>query len=335
MFYSVTCKNPDCGKRFKIRGPLKAGVHKVGCPFCSKKMSVRIKGDAPAAPAEQSKRAAVSLSPALHDTTEQVREKYERALASLQASHTKKQAALKETYEKKRAALKAAFDSQRSANEAEYVKAKGAVEAEMQAALNAARRSQSDRQAKTQDRTTEGGKVEAGSAHQETIDWAKMSLGLQGGMMQPAAASQHTAPKPMSRTERPYLIANHRDTGRQLRFVSDECGRPFGSPMHRGSDQSTEKAYLKAGSNTIGRYDPMTPSDIGIDGLYDSRMSRCSTCIEVTKTPQGYKFAFILRNSKNPVLCNGLMMVANTPYPINYGADIIMGETRFTLMCEM
>lgn len=330
MFYSVTCKNPDCGKRFKIRGPLKAGVHKVGCPFCSKKMSVRIKGDAQqeSAPQPQPRQTADNVS-----TPEQVRKKYEQTLASLQASYAKKQAALKETYEKKRAALKAAFDSQRSANEAEYAKAKAAVEAEMQTALNAAaRRAQS---AKAHEKKVEAGNDAANGKHIETIDWTKMALGMNGGVMQPAEPSQHTTPKPAARTERPYLIANHKDTGRQVRFVSDECGRPFGSPDHRGAGPSTEKAYLKAGSNTIGRYDPMTPSDIGIDGLYDSRMSRCSTCIEVTKTPQGYKFAFILRNSKNPVLCNGLMMVANTPYPINYGADIIMGETRFTLMCEM
>lgn len=401
MFYSVTCKNANCGKRFKIRGPLQAGVHKVGCPFCSKKMSVRISGDASAAPAPKK---AAAQAPNL----DQIRKQYEPALASLQADYTKKQTALKETYERKRTALKAAFDSQRAANEAEFVKAKAAIEAEMQAAIAEARQAaalQQKRQAQEQKTKTAvkpkakdfsaapkkdlGTKIETGKdnikatcphcgqeiglpkqekagakemrcpkckgaigvtyimPHIPTFNWSDMTGA--GPMLpnpQKPVAQKPQAPKPvvpqpnpvistLPKREKPYLIANHKDTGRQLRFSPDENGRPLGSPVQQGNGRSTEKAYLNPGSNTIGRYDPLTPSDISIDGRYDSRMSRCSTSIEVTLTPQGYKFAIVLRNSKNPVMCNGLVMVANKPYPITYGSDIIMGETRFKLMCEM
>lgn len=404
MFYSVTCKKADCGKRFKIRGPLKAGVYKVGCPFCRKEMNVKIAGD-PKAAGEQkpAQRSAQASAPA------DIIKKYKSKLAALQSAYAKKQTQLKETYQKKRAALKAAFDAQCSANEAEYAKSKAALEAEMKAAISAAeaaaQKGKAEQKAKEQAKKHDaavkpnqldfsaapikdlGQNIETGKEglmsvcphcgqkiglpkqetagkkkiicpkckgpiaitvtkpHIPTFRWSDMDnlpniLGKRQQSPQPAAyvpSNQKPQPggtTPKNKVEKPYLLAHHKESGRPLRFVPDECGRPFGSLAGNVSGQSTERAYLKTGANTIGRYDAMTPSDIGIDGRYDSRMSRCSTCIEVTPTPQGYRFTAILKNSKNPVLCNGMMMAANKSYPITYGASLIMGETIFTLMSD-
>lgn len=390
MFYSVTCKNADCGKRFKIRGPLQPGIHKVGCPFCSVKMSVRINGTPNEVEAPKAA-AAPAPSPAL----DEIRKKYEPALESLRSAHEKKQASLKGEYEKKLAALKDAFDRQSSKNEAEYSKAKAEIEAKMQEAIKVADTKQPEQKPRIIDNSAAPAKELAMKAetgkeglrdkcphcgqslglpkqdkpgtkqlrcpkckgsirvayvmpHIPTFNYGVNNddlLGVRGmspNISAQSPAQMHADPKParqpvqqpMPKRERAYLTASHKDSGRRIRFTSDGQGHLFGTP-NPTTFQSSERAYLKIGLNTLGRYDIEIPSDISIDGNFDSRMSRCSTCIEVAPSPRGLQISITLRSAKNAVLCNNALMVANKKYILPYGSQIIMGETRFVLQREM
>ncbi|MDR0895744.1 MAG: FHA domain-containing protein [Prevotellaceae bacterium] len=50
QLFILTCINPDCRKKFKMRKPTKGGTYSVTCPHCGKTIKVRIAAASPEEP---------------------------------------------------------------------------------------------------------------------------------------------------------------------------------------------------------------------------------------------------------------------------------------------
>ena len=86
---------------------------------------------------------------------------------------------------------------------------------------------------------------------------------------------------------------------------------------------------LHLGANTIGMFDPQSPSDIMIEG--DHTISHRSITITVESVGSSYKYLFTVNRSKNPVYLSGKTIAEGTSIYIQPNQEFVLGKTRFCL----
>ena len=86
---------------------------------------------------------------------------------------------------------------------------------------------------------------------------------------------------------------------------------------------------LHLGANTIGMFDPQSPSDIMIEG--DHTISHRSITITVESVDSSYKYLFTVNRSKNPVYLSGKTIAEGTSIYIQPNQEFVLGKTRFCL----
>ena len=86
---------------------------------------------------------------------------------------------------------------------------------------------------------------------------------------------------------------------------------------------------LHLGANTIGMFDPQSPSDIMIEG--DRTISHRSITITVESVDSSYKYLFTVNRSKNPVYLSGKPIAEGTSIYIQPNQEFVLGRTRFCL----
>lgn len=86
---------------------------------------------------------------------------------------------------------------------------------------------------------------------------------------------------------------------------------------------------LHLGANTIGMFDPQSPSDIMIEG--DRTISHRSVTITVESVGSSYKYLFSVNRSKNPVYLSGKPIAEGTSIYIQPNQEFVLGRTRFCL----
>ena len=86
---------------------------------------------------------------------------------------------------------------------------------------------------------------------------------------------------------------------------------------------------LHLGANTIGMFDPQSPSDIMIEG--DRTISHRSVTITVESVGSSYKYLFSVNRSKNPVYLSGKPISEGTSIYIQPNQEFVLGRTRFCL----
>lgn len=86
---------------------------------------------------------------------------------------------------------------------------------------------------------------------------------------------------------------------------------------------------LHLGANTIGMFDPQSPSDIMIEG--DRTISHRSITITVESVGSSYKYLFTVNRSKNPVCLSGKPIAEGTSIYIQPNQEFVLGRTRFCL----
>ena len=86
---------------------------------------------------------------------------------------------------------------------------------------------------------------------------------------------------------------------------------------------------LHLGANTIGMFDPQSPSDIMIEG--DRTISHRSVIITVESVGSSYKYLFTVNRSKNTVYLSGKPIAEGTSIYIQPNQEFVLGRTRFCL----
>lgn len=86
---------------------------------------------------------------------------------------------------------------------------------------------------------------------------------------------------------------------------------------------------LHLGANTIGMFDPQSPSDIMIEG--DRTISHRSITITVESVGSSYKYLLTVNRSKNPVSLSGKTIAEGTSIYIQPNQEFVLGRTRFCL----
>lgn len=86
---------------------------------------------------------------------------------------------------------------------------------------------------------------------------------------------------------------------------------------------------LNVGANTIGMFDPSSPSDIMIEG--DRTISHRSITITVESVGCSYKYLFTVNRFKNPVYLSGKPIAEGTSIYIQPNQEFVLGRTRFCL----
>ena len=86
---------------------------------------------------------------------------------------------------------------------------------------------------------------------------------------------------------------------------------------------------LHLGANTIGMFDPQSPSDIMIEG--DRTISHRSVTITVESVGSSYKYLLTVNRSKNPVRLSGKTIAEGTSIYIQPNQELVLGRTRFCL----
>lgn len=95
---------------------------------------------------------------------------------------------------------------------------------------------------------------------------------------------------------------------------------------------SAPQMMLKPGSNIIGRYDPMAPSDFNIN---DKAVSRRSLEIFVDSNPsQGITFRLTVLKASNPVYYNGQLLNVGDSLALKFGDSIKLGTTTLDFLPE-
>lgn len=92
------------------------------------------------------------------------------------------------------------------------------------------------------------------------------------------------------------------------------------------------KSYiLKEGVSYIGRVDAELPSEVS---LKDAYVSRRSVKIETIQGKEGYSFKLTVENATNPVLINGKSLLVGDVVYLNFGDNIVLGNTTITFKEE-
>lgn len=86
---------------------------------------------------------------------------------------------------------------------------------------------------------------------------------------------------------------------------------------------------LHLGANTIGMFDPQSPSDIMIEG--DRTISHRSVTITVESVGSSYKYLLTVNRAKNPVCLLGKSIAEGTSIYIQPNQEFVLGRTRFCL----
>lgn len=86
---------------------------------------------------------------------------------------------------------------------------------------------------------------------------------------------------------------------------------------------------LHLGANTIGMFDPQSPSDIMIEG--DRTISHRSITITVESVGSSYKYLLTVNRSKNPVYLFGKPIAEGASIYIQPNQEFVLGRTRFCL----
>lgn len=89
---------------------------------------------------------------------------------------------------------------------------------------------------------------------------------------------------------------------------------------------------LHLGPNTIGMYDPASPSDIMIEGDYT--ISHRSITITVEVAGCAYKYLLTVNKASNPVRLAGKALPVGTSIYIQPRQEILLGKTRLCLTNE-
>ena len=89
---------------------------------------------------------------------------------------------------------------------------------------------------------------------------------------------------------------------------------------------------LHPGANTIGMYDPASPSDIMIEGDYT--ISHRSITITVEAAGSAYKYLLTVNKATNPVYLSGKSVAVSTSVYIQPRQEIVLGKTKLCLVSE-
>lgn len=95
---------------------------------------------------------------------------------------------------------------------------------------------------------------------------------------------------------------------------------------------SGQQMMLKPGSNIIGRFDPMSPSNFNLN---DKAVSRRSLDIFVDSNPsQGITFRLTVLKASNPVYHNGQPLRVGDSLALKFGDTIKLGATTLDFIPE-
>lgn len=86
---------------------------------------------------------------------------------------------------------------------------------------------------------------------------------------------------------------------------------------------------LHLGDNTVGMFDPQSPSDIMIED--DRTISHRSVTINVEAVGSAYKYLLTVNRAKNPVCLLGKSIAEGTSIYIQPDQEFVLGRTHFCL----
>ena len=86
---------------------------------------------------------------------------------------------------------------------------------------------------------------------------------------------------------------------------------------------------LHLGDNTVGMFDPQSPSDIMIED--DRTISHRSVTITVEAVGSAYKYLLTVNRAKNPVCLLGKSIAEGTSIYIQPDQEFVLGRTHFCL----
>lgn len=86
---------------------------------------------------------------------------------------------------------------------------------------------------------------------------------------------------------------------------------------------------LHLGDNTVGMFDPQSPSDIMIED--DRTISHRSVTITVEAVGSAYKYLLTVNRAKNPVCLLGKSIAEGTSIYIQPNQEFVLGRTHFCL----
>lgn len=86
---------------------------------------------------------------------------------------------------------------------------------------------------------------------------------------------------------------------------------------------------LHLGDNTVGMFDPQSPSDIMIED--DRTISHRSITITVEAVGSAYKYLLTVNRAKNPVSLSGNNLTEGTSIYIQPDQEFVLGRTHFCL----
>lgn len=139
-------------------------------------------------------------------------------------------------------------------------------------------------------------------------------------------------------TEKQIRLGAGNASEKESHSVTEPIIKKVGSPSESIVRLLQKKRYfynkdkyhnLKLGANTIGMYDPSSPSDIMIEG--DRTISHRSVTIMVESVGTFYKYLLTVNKSKNPVYLSGKEIPVGTSVYIQLNQEFTLGKTHFCL----
>ncbi len=163
--------------------------------------------------------------------------------------------------------------------------------------------------------------AECGQAFGVKINEKQIHLGQPqpANQRHPAEPSQPQA-QPMSRPTDPNFLTSGTPSGVMARLLQKK----------RHFFQKNVCHPLQLGPNTLGMYDPASPSDIMVPG--DRTISHRSVTLTVETQGTSYKYLFTVNRAKNPVYLSGREVAEGTSVYLQIGQEFVLGRTRFCLI---
>ena len=151
----------------------------------------------------------------------------------------------------------------------------------------------------------------------------------------PQSAVPQAPLQPMPQSASPQPQPSPQPPSVPTEFIVNRNGRPTG-PMARLLQKKRfffkgDKWHaLHIGDNTIGMYDPASPSDIMIEG--DTTISHRSVTITVEAVGSAYKYLLTVNKATNKVRLAGRPLPVGTAVYMQTGQELVLGKTHLYLM---
>lgn len=290
----VRCKQPDCGKAFKMKRPEKAGVYSITCPHCKKVMRIKFSTQNLVGTNVHKQETVLELPD--HSSKEPIEAEGEFLVGktySIVCPHCKK-AQIGYTPQKEGA----------KGFECPCCHGKIIVKAKEVEPLK--------------------GNFLTGIAYDLTCPYCNTTIDDYKPSKEGMEALE--CPKCHGRI----VLEVRKPTNVLKGYMSDSKNWVKGKLQLLRKWGFNKEYPLPVGNTVIGRYDELQMSDISIKN--DPTMSRRSVVIEVKQSDNGYIFKLKILKAANPVLHNNVPLNVGEEVSLNFGDIIVLGQTRFRFM---